>query len=228
MTKSIENKITAIVLAGGESTRMGRDKALLTVDKETLLSKICSVAEEVAATVYVVSPWSERYRFILPPNYLLVKEKLVLDAKSNAPIIGFAQGLKLVETKWVLLLACDLPYLSSSQVKQWSLALATVLPTQMAFLPRDSKGWQVLCGFYRRDCLASLERYIKSGGKSFQAWLTHQKVKELIPSDRNCLFNCNTPADWQRVIENSDEKGPSVDRICPLGNAHQESDRILD
>lgn len=201
MTKPIKNKITAIVLAGGESTRMGRDKALLTVNSETLLSRVCSVAQEVADSVYIVSPWIERYRSILPSDYLLVKEELVLDAKSNAPIIGFAQGLRLVETDWVLLLACDLPYLSSSQVKQWSLALATVLPTQMAFLPRNAKGWEVLCGFYRRNCLSSLERYIDSGGKSFQAWLRDRQVKELILRDRRCLFNCNTPADWRSLID---------------------------
>ena len=208
MTKSVKSKITAIILAGGESSRMGQDKALLKIgnDNNTLLSQICSVAAEVSILVYVVTPWIERYRSILPPGCELVKEKLVLNATSNAPIIGFLEALELVKTEWVLLLACDLPYLSSSQVKQWSKGLATVLPSEIAFLPRDRKGWEVLCGFYRRDCLSSLNSYINNGGKSFQDWLSQHPVKELILEDRSCLFNCNTPADWQAVLGDRDLK----------------------
>ena len=201
MTRSIEDKITAIVLAGGKSSRMRRDKALLTINNQTLLSKICSVASEVSSTVYVVSPWVEKYQFVASDSCQLIQEELVLDAESNAPIIGFAQALPLVETEWVLLLGCDLPYLSSSQVKQWSKSLATVLPTEIAFLPRDPKGWEAVCGFYRRQCLSSLNTYINNGGKSFQKWLAQHPIKELIVEDRTCLFNCNTPEDWQIVSD---------------------------
>ena len=201
MTKSTAYPIAAIVLAGGESTRMGKDKALLTLGNETLLSRVCAIAREVATPVYVVSPWIEKYRSILPPECLEVKEELVLNAKSNAPIIGFAQGLATVKTPWVLLLACDLAYLSSSQVKQWSRGLTTVLPTTMAFLPRNPKGWDALCGFYRRNCLTSLSTYIDGGGRSFQGWLKNCQVEELKLRDRTYLFNCNTPADWQAAIE---------------------------
>jgi len=201
MTKLIASEITAIVLAGGKSDRMGQDKALLTVGNKTLLSQVCSVASQVSTTVYVVTPWIEKYQPILSSDCQLIREELVLNAPSNAPIIGFLQGLRLVKTEWVLLLACDLPYLSSSQVKQWSKALTTVLPTEIAFLPRNPKGWEALCGFYRRDCISSLESYIENGGKSFQSWLRQNSVKELVLSDRICLFNCNTPEDWQKFSD---------------------------
>lgn len=199
MAESLKNEITAIILAGGESSRMGQDKALLTIGNNTLLSQICLVAIPCASQVYVVTPWIEKYQDILPPDCQLVKEQLVLDARSNTPLIGFAQGLQLVKTEWVLLLACDLPQLSVSQVKQWSQALTTVLPSEIAFLPRNIKGWEPLCGFYRQDCLSLLEAYIKGGGKSFQSWLGQHPVKELSLSDRTCLFNCNTPADWKLI-----------------------------
>ena len=201
MTKLIASEITAIVLAGGKSDRMGQDKALLTVGNKTLLSQVCSVASQVSTTVYVVTPWIEKYQPILSSDCQLIREELVLNAPSNAPIIGFIQGLRLVKTEWVLLLACDLPYLSSSQVKQWSKALTTVLPTEIAFLPRNPKGWEALCGFYRRDCISSLESYIENGGKSFQSWLRQNSVKELVLSDRIYLFNCNTPEDWQKFSD---------------------------
>lgn len=199
MTMLIKDKITAIVLAGGESSRMGQDKALLTMDNTTLLSRICAIGSEVSSIVYVVTPWIKRYQSILPPNCQLITEELILDGKSNTPIIGFAQALQLVKTEWVLLLPCDLPYLSSSQVKQWSQGLTTVLPSEIAFLPRSPKGWEAVCGFYRRSCLSAVKSYIKGGGMSFQGWLAQHSVRELIVKDPTCLFNCNTPEDWQLI-----------------------------
>jgi molybdopterin-guanine dinucleotide biosynthesis protein A len=198
-------RVTAIVLAGGESTRMGQDKALLELDGCTLLSHICLVARECTAQTYVISPWIEKYQNFLPPGCQPVKEQLVLNASSNTPLIGFAQGLELVKTEWVLLLACDLPHLSSSQVKQWLLALTTVLPTEIACLPRSFKGWEPLCGFYRRSCWSSLQQYVNAGGRSFQSWLAQHSVRELVFSDRSCLFNCNTPQDWA-LIHNKIER----------------------
>lgn len=197
MTRSIKDEITAIVLAGGESSRMGSDKALLPIGNNILLSQICLIAKYWTTKVYVVTPWIERYQDILPKDCLLVQEELILNASSNTPLIGFVQGLQVVQTEWVLLLACDLPNLSSSQVKQWVQNLATVLPTEVALLPRHPKGWDPLCGFYRREILPSLETYIDCGGTSFQSWLKQQTVKELKISDRTSLFNCNTPEDWQ-------------------------------
>ena len=199
MMASIEDRISAIVLAGGESIRMGQDKAMLNLDNSKLLSHICLVASGCTVQTYVISPWIEKYQHFLPDDCQLIKEQLVLNARSNSPLIGFAQALKLVETEWILLLACDLPHLSSSQVKQWLPALTTVLPTEIALLPRNLKGWEPLCGFYRQSCLSSLKEYIRAGGKSFQTWLAQHPVRELELSDRNCLFNCNTPEDWELV-----------------------------
>ena len=82
MLKSISNKITAVILAGGESSRMGRDKALLEIDDKTLLARTCAIAWDVSNRVCVVTPWIEKYQSILPPNCQLIKEKLVL------PIMG--------------------------------------------------------------------------------------------------------------------------------------------
>lgn len=206
MTKPIKDQVTALILAGGESSRMGRDKALLQLNGKPLLTHVCAIALESAAQTYVITPWSVKYQDFIPPGCQLLPEQLVSDAPSNTPLIGFFQGLQSVQTEWVLLLACDLPFLSASQVKQWSLALATVLPTEIALLPRTGSRWEPLSGFYRRSCLDSLTIYLRDGGKSFQGWLNQNCVKELLLSDRRCLFNCNTPEDWQLLQSKSHER----------------------
>lgn len=194
--------LTAIVLAGGQSSRMGQDKALLTRGKQSLLSYVCNVAQESVNWVYIVTPWVEKYRNIIDSSSVCwVQETLVdLETKSNCPLIGFYQGLEQVKTEWVLLLACDLPRLNSDEVKRWCAYLKDVPPEAIALLPRHPKGWEPLCGFYRRNCRSSIQNYLERGGRSFQHWLQENTVMELELRDRSILFNCNTPEDWAKLL----------------------------
>ena len=189
------NEIAAIVLAGGQSSRMGQDKALINLGTQPLLYQICTLAQKCATQVYVVTPWIEKYQGVLPSNCQFIREKV----KAQGPLSGFALGLQYVNQEWSLLLACDLPLLTASVVKQWSQYLSTVSPKAIALLPRSSKGWEPLCGFYHRRCLPLLQDYLEGGGKSFQSWLSHHPVQELPVSDRQVLFNCNTPEDLKTI-----------------------------
>ncbi len=122
------------------------------------------------------------YRFF--PDKLAVFEALV----------GFAQGLAQVQADWVLLLACDLPRLQADVIQAWRVHLPDD-PAIAAVLHHSEKGWEPLCGFYRRSCLPALEKYVAEGGRSFQGWLTTQTVLALPLAASGMLFNCNTPED---------------------------------
>ncbi|NEQ84891.1 MAG: molybdenum cofactor guanylyltransferase [Moorea sp. SIO2I5] len=216
--------LSGIVLAGGLSSRMGRDKALIQVEGVPLLRRVCDVAlscigqasGQVSGQVYIVTPWPERYVDILPETCRFVREvPLPEESKPHGPLVGFAQGLAHVETDWVLLLACDLPQLKAEVVQGWvkqleqtrenaidqrsRYAISFAAPKAIALLPRNPKGWEPLCGFYRRQCLPSLTEFINQGGRSFQGWLAQHPVQELLVSDTRLFFNCNTPADLEQL-----------------------------
>lgn len=201
----MRESVTAIVLAGGRSTRMGQDKALIQVGGQPLLRRTCEVAQTCAAEVLVVTPWGDRYQDAIPPGCRLVAEvrsgQQCLEAaeESHGPLLGFAQGLLEVKTEWALLLACDLPRLGAVTLKGWMDLLENVPEEAIALLPRHPKGWEPLCGFYRRSALPSLERWIQQGGRSFQRWLTQEQVEPLPVADFSVLFNCNTPEDLAQV-----------------------------
>jgi molybdopterin-guanine dinucleotide biosynthesis protein A len=200
---------------------MGQDKALLMIEGQPLLQRICQIASGLAESVYVVTPWGDRYREILPTHCQIVHEyPLSLDTdgsisptfptsltaldnpkkQTQGPLLGFAQGLSRVKTEWVLLLACDLPKLRLEPLQVAIAHLEQVPAEAIAFLPRDEKGWQPLCGFYRHSCKQSLQAFIQQGGRSFQPWLATQQVEEWQVSDRQILFNCNTPDDWLMLL----------------------------
>jgi molybdenum cofactor guanylyltransferase len=101
------------------------------------------------------------------------------------------QGLAMVETNWVLLLACDLPNLRLEILQEWISQLNTIPENYLAALVQNNYIWQPLCGFYRRRCLPELKQYIEQGGRSFQRWLEPYPVHVLPLPDSQMLFNFN-------------------------------------
>jgi len=202
MSNLLKTQLSAIVLAGGLSSRMGQDKALIEVDQVPLLGKICQIAQQCADQVYVVTPWVERYREVVDRQVHFVQEVPMSD-EPNGSLVGFVQGLAAVQTEWVLLLACDLPGLREDVLQDWAAKLSSV-EGAIALLPKNPEGWwEPLCGFYRQDCLPGLEAYVADGGRSFQGWIAQQSVlavQELDLGDRQMLLNCNTPEDLQNFL----------------------------
>jgi molybdenum cofactor guanylyltransferase len=196
--------IIAIALSGGKSSRMGRDKALLEINGETLLSRTCRTALEVADSAYIVARSQEQYQEAIAQN--LPHSYLVLDQQFDGALVGFWQGIQAISSPadWFLLLACDLPNLQGDILQIWASQLADLPETAIAYLPRyldehSQKQWEPLCGFYRWQCQDSLREFIHNGGRSFQKWLSNQEVVEIENAPLAMLFNCNTPDDFRSV-----------------------------
>jgi molybdenum cofactor guanylyltransferase len=192
--------LSGLILAGGQSTRMGQDKALLPIDGEPMLKRVCVAALACADPVYILTPWPERYREIAPAACQWLAEAPPADPTqaTAGPLLALAQGLAQVHTEWVLVLACDLPCITGAIVQQWRHQL-TQATQEIAVLPLGEKGWEPLCGFYRRASLEPLQTAISQGTRSFQHWLANESVKPLQVDDPTVLLNCNTPADVARI-----------------------------
>ncbi len=193
-------EITAIILAGGRSSRMGQDKALISVGDVPLLRQICDLALCCATQVYVVTPWPERYHSIVPGQCLLLNEY----PPFRGPLASFYEVLSRVQTQWILLLACDLPFLTPTEVHEWATLLSTLTPETIALVPRIDDLWHPLSAFYRSSCRSSLEDYILAGGTSFQNWLDRSPVQVLNVTNPLVLFNYNSPEDLEIIINTPD------------------------
>jgi molybdenum cofactor guanylyltransferase len=212
-------KVVAMILAGGQSSRMGRDKATIEIEGIPMLRRVYDVVADchkgsvksIAGAegklfdeIYVVTPWIDRYKHILPMlgtkgsgnngNFITERDP------HKGPLVGFAQGLSQIEANWILLLACDLPNLSTSFIQSSIDRLSDIPNQSMAYLAKGDRGWEALCGYYRGNCLDSLLEYINSGGQSFQGWLRGKMVTELAIDNPQILLNCNTPADLAEII----------------------------
>lgn len=207
-------KIIAIALAGGKSSRMGRDKALLEINGETLLSQTSRIALAIADSLYIVARSQEQL-----PNLsdgAVDKIHFLLDQQFDGALVGFWQGINAIAdpADWLLLLACDLPNLQGDILKTWSSQLIDLPEQAIAYLPsyqqntsqansqlnsQSKKYWEPLCGFYRWQCRDSLIEFMAQGGRSFQKWLDDQEVVEIPNVPASILFNCNTPEDLRSI-----------------------------
>ncbi|NEQ74189.1 MAG: molybdenum cofactor guanylyltransferase [Okeania sp. SIO2C9] len=189
-----KNHLVALILAGGKSSRMGKDKALIHWQNIPMLKRVYQVAIECTEKVYIITPWPEKYQQILPTEC-----EWLTEVKTEGPLVGFIQGLAQINSDWILLLGCDLPLLNLDIIQTWTTQLSQLSPEILALVPKKSQRWEPLCGFYRQQIKIELQKYIDQGDRSFQRLLTRIPVQPLsIDTDiEKMLFNCNTPSDLQ-------------------------------
>lgn len=205
-----QNHLFSLILAGGISSRMGEDKALITWQGQPMLSHVYQVAAECTELVYLLTPWRTKYQGLFATEASQRKLQWIDESEPGAgPLIGFYRGLTAIQKihqslfsasddHWILLLGCDLPDLDSEIIKNWRSQLSAVNRDIPAVVPAGEKGWEPLCGFYRCRILKELTIYVEQGGQSFQKWLKTMPVIDLPVSEkvRKMLKNYNTPLDF--------------------------------
>ncbi len=198
----ISNNIAALILAGGQSSRMGQDKALVTFEGQPLLQRMSQVAATCCQPIYILTPWPERYQAIVSENVQFLFES----HPGQGPLVALVDGLTQIQAEWVLLLACDLPLLQPTLLQAWVSQLTDIQDFVLAVVPRQPSGWEPLCGFYRQTTLKPLQQFIQQGGRSFQTGLTQIPVQplEVNQSVAQMLFNCNTPDDLKALSQEKD------------------------
>ncbi len=146
------DNVTAFVLAGGRSSRMGADKALLPFRDETLLARALATARAVAGKVVIVGP-RERYA---------AYGDLVEDIYAGCgPLAGIHAALCSTQMDLNLVLSVDMP-LMPAEFLQW-LVNRSRDTNDLIVVPDALGGQQPLCAVYRRAVLAVAEQALKEG-----------------------------------------------------------------
>ena len=184
---------TALILAGGDSRRMGQDKAALLLDGKTLLESVAATMQQVFPKV-VVSVRQLRGEVALPQ---------VCDAQADGgPLAGLVAGLAQVDTPWVFTVACDMPFIQPSVIEQ----LAMLRDGHQAVVSIAGGFPQPLAAFYATSSLPVMRTSLASGNKSLRGMLQNLDVRyvdaaELQVSDPRSFFDLDTPQDYAAARE---------------------------
>lgn len=201
-----QTDLSAVVLAGGQSSRMGADKALLLLDDRTVIECILDVLEDVAADVFIVGERPEYHTFGVP---------VYPDRVSGAgPLAGLETALRLAKHDRVLLTGCDMPFLNVGLLR----AMADVPFTGDALVPvRRVDGAlrpEPLHAIYRKQSLVVIQERLAGGQRSLQRLLDALDTVELdeqwlrrFDPELASFTNMNTPAEARTAgVRNRDRE----------------------
>ena len=172
---------------------MGRDKALLSWGKKTLLSHALKLAGEVATNVRILGD-AEKFA-----EFAAVIEDVY---RERGPLGGIHAALSGSATELNLMLAVDLPFVEP-QFLRYLIEQANCSDA-MVTVPRAGNGWQPLCAVYRREFAAVAEQSLREGKNKIDALFARVTIRvveeqELLQRGFSAAMfrNVNTPEEWE-------------------------------
>ena len=183
--------VSAVILAGGKSSRMGRDKAFLEINGETLLAKQIRIARESGASEIFISGRTDT-------NYSAFGCQVLQDEFPDAgPLAGIHGAMLAAQNPLLLVLAVDLPNLNSGLLKR----LMTQTRDGLGVIPHFNGKVEPLIALYPRTALSLCETFLREQDRAVRNFATRCVRKGLanffdLPiADIACLTNWNTPED---------------------------------
>lgn len=189
-------KIGCIILAGGKSSRMGEDKALLEYEGKYFIEKIAEELsffdEKIIArgnnsslTEITDSSWQ-----VIPDIY-----------PEHGPMGGMHSALKLCESDAMFAVTCDMPLITGKLVSQICEAFDQQYDALIA-VTSDGK-YHPLCGIYRKELYASMEEYLKEDNNRMMAVLRNARTKyfQLGEKESEQLANVNTREEYGQMLK---------------------------
>jgi molybdenum cofactor guanylyltransferase len=174
------------VLAGGASSRMGRDKALLAYRETTLVEYVAQAVREAIGSVALIGN-PDRYCDL---GHAVYRDKV----PGCGPLGGIYTALSVSPADWNLVVACDMPGISARALR--GLIDPEAEPGRNCVMAVGSGGEpEPLCALYHRRCLPVLDRAILDKRLKMRDLVTELEA-ELRPLDAAALANINTPDEW--------------------------------
>ncbi|HEY6938075.1 MAG TPA: molybdenum cofactor guanylyltransferase [Terriglobales bacterium] len=187
--------LTVFVLAGGKSSRMGADKALLELGGKTLLLRTLELARAVSEDVRIVGAREKLKEFAL-----VVEDRY----PNRGPLGGIHSALASTSSDFNLILAVDLPFLEKKFLQH--LVAEALASDAVVTLPRAGGGLQPLCAVYRRDFAVLAEQALAAGRNKIDTLFAKTSVR-IMEEDELARFafsaamfdNLNTREEWERA-----------------------------
>ena len=199
--------VTAFVLAGGKSSRMGQDKAFLQLGGCSLLARTLELARKVTPNSCIVGS-AAKFAVFAP-----VVEDLYPEC---GPLAGIHAALTRTSTDLNLVLAVDLPFLEASFLNY--LICQGHETSAAAVVPRAGGSLQPLCAVYRRRFAEIAERSLRAGRNKIDPLFAEVQARVIEPAElqrsgfmETMFRNLNTPNDWDEARREEVTLSSSVD-----------------
>jgi molybdopterin-guanine dinucleotide biosynthesis protein A len=189
--------ITAAILCGGKSSRMGRQKAFLPYEGKTLIERRFESIREMFAEVVLVANDPEAYSQL---SVNVVKDII----PNRGPLVGILSALLVSQYDYTFVIACDMPLIDNKLIRE----MCQQREGKDVLVLSHEAGIEPLLGVYSKRCVEPLEQAIFADQLKAQDFLAGINT-QLFPFDAERYsaggvlppyFNVNTPQDYSRLI----------------------------
>jgi molybdopterin-guanine dinucleotide biosynthesis protein A len=183
--------LTAIVLCGGQSTRMGSDKASLPFGNETMLERISRTVAEVADALIVVGRRDQD----ASTTYDAIEEQ--------GPLAGIAAGLSASKTDLNVIIACDMPLIKPVVLQR----LVSLIDNNDICVAVVDGHASALCGVYRSRIAGDAQALLDAGERRVMRLLDRVQTKRVdtaafrdIDPNLDTFLSCDTPEAYRAAL----------------------------
>ncbi|GFO68662.1 hypothetical protein GMLC_22410 [Geomonas limicola] len=190
-------EVTGVILAGGQSSRMGSNKALLPIRNGRFIEIIHRQLSSLFCEVLIVANEPETYAFL--------EGRVVADRYAGLGVLaGLHAALVETRTRHIFAVACDMPFLNDRLIRE----LVVRRETAEVVIPETEKGLEPLHAVYSTACLAPMEAALKENRRRVVSFFPEVRVVRLEPSrvaeldpDALSFRNINTPQEYFALRE---------------------------
>jgi molybdopterin-guanine dinucleotide biosynthesis protein A len=189
------NIVSGIILAGGSSSRLGQNKALVDVAGSTLLERVIAVLRSLVSDIVLVAQSPDLFAHLDLP--------VVTDIYPGVGTLGgLHAGLDAIHTEYGLVVGCDMPLLNTDLLHY----MISQARSYDVVMPRVGRYYEPLHALYAQRCLTTIERSILAGRRRIRRALAGLRIRyvEAAEIDRYdpahlSFFNVNTPEELARA-----------------------------
>jgi len=198
--------MTSIILAGGKSSRLGRNKALQVIDGKSLIQRVIDRLAMLSTEIIIVTAHGKEI-----PCYSTVEIKTVADIyPEKGPLVGIYSGLVSSSGSRAIAVGCDTPFLSVSLLKY----MTQICSVYDVVVPRVKNKLEPLCAVYSKNCSGPIQKLLEQNELKIDKLFSMVKVKYVEEDVVNrfdpkhlSFFNINSQPDLDRAGKLAAEGG---------------------
>ncbi len=197
--------MTSIILAGGRSSRLGRNKALQVVAGKTLIQWIIDRLDTLSTEIIIATAHGEAI-----PCSSAARTKIVADIHpGKGPLTGIYSGLLASSSRRAIVVGCDTPFFSVALLEY----MTQTSPVSDVVIPRVKEKVEPLCAVYSRNCVAPIKELLNQNELRIIKLFPMVKVRyveedeiDRFDPEHLSFFNINSQADLEMARKLAAEK----------------------
>jgi len=190
----IQEKATAIILAGGGSGRMDADKSMLPIKGKPMVEHICEQLCGTFGQILVSANKAEKLAFL---GFEVIPDKI----PGQGPLMGIASALEASANEFNFVVACDIPHIDLTYVRRM---LAEAEEADIVIPTTGDERYEPLFAVYRKSALKAINEVLSSGGRKISDVFCRCRVK-YIEAEARGFTNLNTITEYEEFQKKYDD-----------------------